>query len=248
MPSRDRPEERLAFRGDAGEIVIVFEPRAWPQTPTPADFDPAHWGGMATPVGTGGRGGAWFVEAPGRSMVLRHYLRGGWMARISRNQYLWRGEASARSIAEFRLLQSLQARGLPVPPPLAAVAWRGGARYRAAILIGRIAGVRSLGELLLAGEAPWEATGELISRFHRAGLDHADLNAHNLLFDGEGQGWMIDFDRGRLRAPAAAWQRANLSRLRRSLAKIGGASRAGEVDAGFRRLESAWQAAMERGA
>ena len=245
MPSHDRTEERRAFRGEAGEGLIVFDPRAWPQTPTPEVFDPAHWGDRARPVGSGGRGAAWFVESPGLPMVLRHYLRGGWMARISRDQYLWRDEPSVRSIAEFRLLQVLHARGLPVPRPLAAAYWRQGARYRAAILIERLPGVRSLGERL-AEDAPWEAAGELVARFHRVGLDHADLNAHNLLFDVGGRGWMIDFDRGRLRAPAAAWQRANLSRLRRSLAKIGGAERRGVVVEGIRRLESAWQAAMER--
>ncbi len=74
---------------------------------------------------------------------------------------------------------------------------REGLRYRAAILMERIEGVRSLADrALVAGRARPGGDGRLIARFHRAGLDHADLNAHNILFDGNGHGWLIDFDRG----------------------------------------------------
>jgi 3-deoxy-D-manno-octulosonic acid kinase len=44
--------------------------------------------------------------------------------------------------------------------------------------------------------------------------------------------WVIDFDRGELRAPARAWQLANLARLRRSLLKVGAAP---DCDALFER-------------
>ena len=36
----------------------------------------------------------------------------------------------------------------------------------------------------------------------------SDLNAHNVLVDGSGTIWLLDFDRGRLRKPAMAWQQA----------------------------------------
>ena len=71
---------------------------------------------------------------------------------------------------------------------------------------------------------------------HRAGLDHADLNAHNLLFDGQQRGWMIDFDRSQLRIPATGWREANLQRLLRSLHKRRGARSAEAVEADFARL------------
>ncbi len=60
---------------------------------------------------------------------------------------------------------------LPVPRPIAAFYMREGLRYRAAILMERIEGVRSLADrALVAGRgAPWEETGRLIARFHRAG-------------------------------------------------------------------------------
>ncbi|HLL18342.1 MAG TPA: 3-deoxy-D-manno-octulosonic acid kinase, partial [Rubrivivax sp.] len=148
------------------------------------------------------------------------------------------------------LTRTLLSRGLPVPPPIAASYVRvGGLRYRAAILLQRLPDVRSLADRAqIAGrDAPWEETGRLVARFHRAGFDHADLNAHNLLFDSQGQGWLIDFDRGQLRRPAAAWREANLSRLRRSLRKLCGQRSVQEVDEDYARLRHAYDMAWERG-
>jgi 3-deoxy-D-manno-octulosonic acid kinase len=75
----------------------------------------------------------------------------------------------------------------------------------------------------------------VIARFHGAGVWHADLNAHNVLVSPAGI-YLIDFDRGRLRAPADDWQQANLQRLRRSLVKLGAAD---QSDAAFDR--NIWQ-------
>src|SRR5690554_1639504 len=83
-------------------------------------FEPGHWGDAARPVGTGGRGGAWFVEGPFGHAVLRKYLRGGLAARISRDLHLWRDPNRSRSFMEFRLLRELRRDGLPVPAPIAA--------------------------------------------------------------------------------------------------------------------------------
>jgi hypothetical protein len=48
---------------------------------------------------------------------------------------------------------------------------------------------------------------------------HADLTAHNILLDAAGVPYLLDFDRGRLRAPGR-WRVGNLARLQRSLRKI----------------------------
>ncbi len=242
------PRETLwPFRDERGEGSIVFDPQAWPQTPDPALFDPAHWGTAAQPVAGGGRGAAWFVDAPNGPMVLRHYLRGGWMARFSRDAFVWRGESRVRSFQEFRLLQALHGLDLPVPVPLAAAYWRNGRHYRAALLLRRIPGTRAFGRQVIedAAAAPWAACGRLVARFHRAGLDHADLNADNLLFDGDGNGWMIDFDKSGLRNDDGwSWRTRNLARLQRSLQKLAGAGAAGAVDAGFAQLRAAYDQAM----
>ena len=246
MTGFDANEHLTPFRDARGYGAILFD-RTQLRQPDPAWFGPAYWGEAAQPVGEGGRGGAWFLQTGAGDAVLRHYLRGGWMASLSRDGHLWRGIHRVRSFAEFRLLRQLRAKKLPVPLPFAAWYRREGMHYRAAILLQRLQDVRALATLVAEGNAPWGATGELVARFHRAGLDHADLNAHNILFDDAGRGWMIDFDRSRLRIPATGWREANLKRLHRSLLKRRGARSEAEVEAGFSRLRDAYDAAWKRG-
>lgn len=247
---RDSSETLLPFRHARGEGAIVFDPRTLPQIPAPTWFDPAHWGAAAQPVSGGGRGAAWFIDAAWGAMVLRHYLRGGLMARLTRDAFIWRGADNVRSLAEFRLLRQLHALGLPVPVPLAAAYWRNGRHYRAAILLERITDVHSFGHRVLVdvASAPWRECGALIAHFHAAGLDHADLNVHNLLFNDAGKGWMIDFDKSRIRGVGGAWRQANLARLRRSLDKLAGGRPEAAMDAGFAALIDAYQARMSGGA
>lgn len=248
MVSFDASESLTPFRQGDGYGAILFD-RTHLGKADPDWFDPEKWGARARPVDSGGRGGAWFIDAPSSQCVLRQYRRGGLAARFSRDRYLWRGPDRTRSFAEFRLTRALATRGLPVPRPVAACYLRDGLGYRAAILLERLDGVRSLGAMLESGQddLPWEATGQLIARFHRAGLDHADLNAHNILFDQAGKGWLIDFDRGKLHIPATHWRERNLSRLLRSLLKLRGARDAGQIRQGYARLRRAYDAAWARG-
>jgi 3-deoxy-D-manno-octulosonic acid kinase len=50
-------------------------------------------------------------------------------------------------------------------------------------------------------------------------VQHAVLNAHNLLVGADNDIYVLDFDRGRIRA-RGTWERAVLARLRRSLLKV----------------------------
>jgi 3-deoxy-D-manno-octulosonic acid kinase len=75
-------------------------------------------------------------------------------------------------------------------------------------------------------ERSWRAVGRTIAAFHAAGVHHADLNANNILLrtdsaaDAAGDAvYILDFDRGRLRA-RGSWEQQVLARLRRSLEKI----------------------------
>lgn len=172
-----------------------------------------------------GRGTTLFVESDSLGgFVLRRYQRGGWMAPLMTDRYLWTGALRARPVREWRLLARLFAAGLPVPRPVAAGYWRAGPTYRAALLTCRLWGTQSLAQRLSQAPLPastWRAIGACIRRFHQAGVDHADLNAHNVLIDAVDRAYLVDFDRGRLRRPAAGWRRRNLARLLRSLRKLG---------------------------
>lgn len=194
-------------------------------------FDPQHWqqrqGAAAT---AGGRGAAWLVETPAGACVLRHYLRGGALASLLGDRYFWQGAEQTRPFSEFRLLQHLQQLQLPAPQALAARYRRRGLFYSADLLMRRIDSARTLAQILAEGSldaAQMGRVGSVIAAFHRAGVWHADLNAHNVLLSAAGV-HVIDFDRGRLRQPQAAWMQQNLQRLRRSLVKLGAAA-AGEA-------------------
>jgi 3-deoxy-D-manno-octulosonic acid kinase len=170
-----------------------------------------------------GRGGALFIEADGRRLVLRHYRRGGWIARWSSDRYLWQAAALTRSFIEWHLLYLLRRAGLPVPKPIAACYRRTGRwSYSADLLTEQIPDVSSLATRLGAGALPlssWIGIGRTVRRFHDDGVCHADLNAHNVLLNEAQEVWLVDFDRGRLRRPGL-WCDTNLVRLRRSIEKI----------------------------
>jgi 3-deoxy-D-manno-octulosonic acid kinase len=222
--------------------AIVFDRRRLPQAEqdwfTPND---------SADSSRGGRGAVWRIETPAGRAVLRHYRRGGAVARLSRDRYLWTGRERTRSFREFRLLAALDLRGLPVPAPLAARYLRCDAlRYTADLLTLEIADARTLAELfprVLEDAAALEALGATLARFHRAGAYHADLNAHNILLDPYGQWWLIDFDRGSLRPPAAGWWASRLARLRRSWDKLGALAHPAGAGA-WQRLYAAHQAAL----
>lgn len=189
-----------------------------------------------------GRGTTWFCTGAGLSLVLRHYRRGGWLAGVLGDRYLWCGLRRSRAWREWRLLAHLYERGLPVPAPVAARVQRRGPWYTADLLTQRIENTETLAQRLCSAavsESQWSAIGAAVRVLHGAGADHADLNAHNILLGADGRVYVIDFDKGRLRVPPAAgtaWPARNLARLRRSLDKLSG------EHAGFAFAESDWVA------
>ncbi len=207
--------------------AILFDPACTAQAGQAgfdaAWFDPGTWRDRGTAERAGaGRGDAWFIGAPWGASALRHYRRGGLIARFLDDSYLWAGAERTRSFAEFRLLARLRESGLPVPRPVAARYRRHGLHYRADLITCRIADAESLASLLVAARADASLlarVGETLAAFHAAGAYHADLNAHNVLVTRE-RVWLIDFDRGELRRGAAGWQRATLARLLRSIHKV----------------------------
>ncbi|MDR2012827.1 MAG: 3-deoxy-D-manno-octulosonic acid kinase [Rhodanobacter sp.] len=215
--------------------AIMFD-RALGFVPDDAWFDaPCRSSASSGDASCGGRGGVVFIDTPLGVGVLRHYHRGGLAARISADQYVWLGARRTRAFREFHLLAKLIQAGLPVPAPVAARYVRHGLQYRADLVTRRIDAARTLAERLAQGTldpALAHAIGRTIALFHAAGVWHADLNAHNILTGAGDAVWLIDFDRGRFRKPRLAWQQANLTRLRRSLDKLGASGQA-DFDAAF---------------
>jgi len=168
-----------------------------------------------------GRGQALLTELHGTRVVLRHYHRGGLLAHLLGDWFWGRQVHAGRAMREFVLLRHLRSLGLPVPRPLAARHQQQAWGYRCDIAVGWIADSHNLVECLSTrsvSHSEWQALGHAIGRLHNAQVFHADLNAHNLLLDAQGQAWVVDFDKCRLRS-GDTWKAANLARLRRSLHK-----------------------------
>jgi 3-deoxy-D-manno-octulosonic acid kinase len=195
--------------------------------PQDALFERGHWAAQgALEEVSGGRGSIALLRSGADAWVLRHYRRGGWAARISRDRYLWSGAARTRSFAEWRLLAELYRAGLPAPAPIAARYIRSGLTYRADLIIELLPGVRTLAQAIRSEPLPrsvWGGVGATVAAFHGKGVHHADLNAHNVLLRHDARAaspvYLIDFDRGRVR-PRGAWEQNVLLRLRRSLDKV----------------------------
>jgi 3-deoxy-D-manno-octulosonic acid kinase len=187
-------------------------------------FDPIWWSNRGVVTASAeGRGSALLIDADGRQLVLRQYRRGGWIANLSKNRYLWQGGSRTRAFSEWHLLYIMRYAGLPVPVPIAANYQRVGSyRYTANLLTELIPNVSSLAARLVAGPIAlmaWVEIGRTLRRFHSEGVCHADLNAYNLLLNDGPEVWLVDFDRGRLRRPGL-WCDSNLVRLRRSIEKL----------------------------
>ena len=187
-----------------------------------------------------GRGTVAFIRDGDQRWVLRHYRRGGVVARLLGDRYLWSGADRTRSFREWRLLRELRSEGLPVPAPVAARYERHGPYYRADLLTAELPTRRTVAQALAAAPldaATWRAVGACIARLHAHGVHHADLNAHNLLLGEHGEVYVLDFDRGR-RRPRGAWEQDVLDRLGRSLRKVTTGMPSGRFD------DESWRALL----
>ena len=174
-----------------------------------------------------GRGSAWFINTASGPVVLRHYLRGGWVAKISRQSYFFTTVSRSRPFREYHLLAALYELGLPVPKPVAALCEFHGIISSGALMTARISSARTLADVLPGNDGNdridadfWASVGRCIRRFHDAGVWHADLNARNILLDAGSQVYLIDFDRARFTPGKTVNGEGNLKRLKRSLSKL----------------------------
>ncbi len=176
-----------------------------------------------------GRNTTWFfllpelAESPStrtQDYVLRHYYRGGMAAKVSKDRFFYLGLSSSRSFAEFTLLQKMRDLELPVPTPVAARIVKEGLFYSADIIMEKIPALDLVAILKQQALAKpiWQRVGKTIAQFHSNGIDHKDLNAHNIMLKDK-EVFLIDFDRCQQRSPNSTWQKSNLARLKRSFEK-----------------------------
>lgn len=186
-----------------------------------------------------GRAPVLICELPTESWVLRHYSRGGLVARFVEDHYVWRGLEATRAWRELDILAQMQAWQLPAPHPVAALVSRSGLVYRADIITVYIPGTQALSALLRSDpvrESLWRRIGAMLGSFHGRGVDHPDMTAHNILVDSEQRTFLVDFDNAVIRS-RGNWQKRGIARFQRSLRKV-----AMETGGSFSSAE--WQAVI----
>ena len=169
-----------------------------------------------------GRAQVSYFSHQDKSLVLKHYYRGGLVASFLKDQYLGFDVEKTRSFKEWRLLKQLRDFDLPVPEAVAARAVKGAGYFRADLITEKIEDARTLADVLGSKKldaASWQQVGACIKQFHAHDVYHADLNARNILL-AAGQVYLIDFDNSYIRSGSDAWKQANLARLHRSLMKF----------------------------
>ncbi|MCF2907465.1 3-deoxy-D-manno-octulosonic acid kinase [Pseudoalteromonas sp. DL2-H2.2] len=230
---KSRYTGRLSLQCYLREVMLKIEQhpnhyllrtRHTPESLSSDWFDVTFWQRQnAVVTSKQGRAAAWFVRyATQQVAVLKHYWRGGLIGKVLKDQYLFTGLKNTRVYLELDLLTQLASLGLPVPTPLGARVTVSAGIYRADILTDAISGAQSLCERLQSAPLPsqdWQQVATTLARFHHAGAYHDDLNCNNILFDDQGNVYLIDFDKGALKMPAKEWQMANIERLARSLKK-----------------------------
>jgi 3-deoxy-D-manno-octulosonic acid kinase len=218
----------------AGRGCILYD-ASRVRKPIDSVFDRGWWAANGTIEEVpGGRASVFLLSVEQDSWVLRHYRRGGFIANISADRYIWTGESRCRSFAEWRLLARLRSLGLPVPIPVAARYVRGTLTYTADLITEFLHDTISLAKAMTSAqvhEPVWHSVGRTIASFHAQGVHHADLNAHNVMLrlpschselestSHTADVFLLDFDRGQIREPGE-WEADVLARFRRSLEKV----------------------------
>ena len=175
-----------------------------------------------------GRATAWGVRLPGGAIdvVVRHGRRGGLLAAVRGDRFVWPGRAPWELAASLRL----QDAGVRTPDVVGFALYPAGPGFcRCDVATRRLpagaefpiawaeADEKSRDELIVA-------VGTLLRDLRSAGARHADLNAKNLHLGREGgrwHAWVLDVDRVRFGAPDDVDIGAqNLARLDRSIRKL----------------------------
>lgn len=175
-----------------------------------------------------GRAPVFAVNLPGCGRaVVRHNMRGGWMAKFSKDLFLLPTRGFRELLASLRL----RASGVSTPEVLAYVSYPKNILLRRADVATReIPNGHDLSVALakitdhLHRVMVLDAVVGLLKGLTRAGAHHQDLNLKNILLTaGEGPGLdahVLDVDRVRFSSPASPLvAQANLDRLIRSLRK-----------------------------
>jgi len=228
-PVRHVPAGYVVHR--VGDAYLVFDAELAPELVSLRLADPEARKRLFVRAPRRGRGAVPSVSLRRDThVVLRRYQHGGLFGGITGSLYL----GPARALEELHVTARAESMGAPVPHVLCLALWPAVGPFWSALIGTREErGARDLLEALLsapsaeARRALLREVGEAVRRLHDAGVDHRDLQLHNILVSeesGRRRIVVVDLDRAvyhprgglppRLRA-------RNLGRLTRSAVKAG---------------------------
>lgn len=181
------------------------------------------WAKLEPMPGAKGRGGIGRLTVAGQDLVVRPYRRGGAFGALLNDRY----SHPARAREELEVLQQLQAEGVPVVAPVAALAKKSGAFWKLRLCTSLLPDAMTVPAFLLAfperRRQTAEAVGLLVRLAFAAGLRHPDLHLDNILVRPSGakvRAALVDLDRARIEPPLTERVRDDmLVRMQRHLVR-----------------------------
>jgi 3-deoxy-D-manno-octulosonic acid kinase len=171
-----------------------------------------------------GRGTVYFFKLNGTELVLRHYKRGGLVAKLNDDSFFYTGIDKSRCHKELSVLAVLREANINVPEPIAGRIVKKGLIYTADIITKVIPKATELHEILQEKSVhvkTWRDIGREIRKMHDAQICHLDINVKNILLvnnNGSCTVHLLDFDKCEARK-GNHWKAPNVERLKRSLNK-----------------------------
>lgn len=171
-----------------------------------------------------GRGTVYFFKLNGTDLVLRHYKRGGLVAKLNDDSFLYTGIEKSRCHKELSVLEVLRKASINVPEPIAGRIVKKGLIYTADIITKLIPKATELHEILQEKSVhakTWRDIGREIRKIHEAQICHHDINVKNILLMNSNASYkvhLLDFDKCEVRK-GNHWKAGNIERLKRSLNK-----------------------------
>ena len=170
-----------------------------------------------------GRGKAYEIEFEGNRFILKHYIRGGFISKISYDKYFFDAIASSRAVKEYNFLNNLYSKGLPVPKPAALQVVINKFTYTADLITCKINNEGTLYDFVQAGKMNsnlWSNLENTLQKFYDENVYHSDLNTKNIIIDKASKFYVLDFDNSYFFYKNKLFKKSVI-RLGRSLSKLG---------------------------
>ena len=169
-----------------------------------------------------GRGKTYEIEFEGNRFILKHYIRGGFISKISYDKYFFDAIASSRAVKEYNFLNNLYSKGLPVPKPAALQVIINRFTYTADLITCKINNEGTLNDFVQTGKMNsnlWSNLENTLQKFYEENVYHSDLNTKNIIIDKASKFYLLDFDNSYFFYKNKLFKKS-VMRLERSLSKL----------------------------